>query len=448
MSTLSRRAFLGAAALAAQAATRPNIVFILIDDLRFNALHCTGHPFAETPHIDRLAQAGAIFNKAYVAIPLCSPSRASFLTGRYAHAHGVTHNGDSARLSHSLVTFPKLLQEAGYATAYIGKIHMGTDPSPRPGIDRWVSFRGQGIYNDPPLNVDGREVRATGYMTDILSGHAAEFIRRNHGGKPFCLTLAHKAVHGPFTPAERHKALYSNQPVTRGPNHEDTLQDKPAMIREVNGQPAVTPRGGTGDEVIRNQLRCLKSIDDGVGDILKALDETGQTANTLIVFTSDNGYFWGDHGLGDKRWAFEESIRIPMIAAWPGRIKPASTISQPVLSLDLAPTFLAAAGLTPPAAMHGRTLLPLFAGKTGGWRKTILTEYFAEKNFPKTPSWQAVQDARWKYVHYTDIENSDELYDLTADPHELRNRARDPKAARELARLKQELARQLDITRT
>ncbi|MBX6314203.1 MAG: sulfatase-like hydrolase/transferase, partial [Isosphaeraceae bacterium] len=199
---------------AAEAPARPNIVFILVDDLRWDALGCTGHPFAETPNIDRIAREGVNFRNAFVTTPLCSPSRASFLTGRYVHAHGVKGNGDNSALSHRLVTFPRLLHDAGYETAFIGKWHMGTDDSPRPGFDRWVSFKGQGQYNDPILNVDGEAKKVEGYMTDLLNDHAVAFLKRSHE-KPFLLYLSHKAVHGPFTPAERHKDLYADRTITR-----------------------------------------------------------------------------------------------------------------------------------------------------------------------------------------------------------------------------------------
>src|SRR5262249_15208952 len=200
---ISRRNFLASSAAALAGATAPpNIVFILMDDLRWDELGCTGHPFAKTPNIDRIAKEGANFRNFFVTLPLCSPSRASFLTGQYAHTHGVIDNTDHSPLSHRLVTFPRLLHDAGYDTAYIGKWHMGVDDSPRPGFDRWVSFKGQGVYIDPTLNTDGHAAKTNGYITDILNVAALDFVRAAHQ-KPFVLYLAHKAVHGPFTPAER-----------------------------------------------------------------------------------------------------------------------------------------------------------------------------------------------------------------------------------------------------
>ncbi len=443
---LTRRHVLASAAapLFAQA-SRPNLVFILIDDLRWDGLGCTGHPFVRTPHIDRIAREGARFTNSFVTTPLCSPSRGSYLTGQYVHTHGVRGNSDNAALSHKLVTFPRVLHDSGYETAYVGKWHMGMDDSPRPGFDRWVSFRGQGVFNDPPLNIDGQRVDAKGYMTDLLGGHAADFVRKDRS-KPFCLYLAHKAIHGPFTPAARHKDLFTGQEIRRAANTKDPLTDKPAMTRPVDGKPAVAPGGGSPDELIRNQMRCMSAVDDSVGAIMKALEDKGQLDNTMILFTSDNGYFWGEHGLGDKRWAFDESIRIPMLARYPKLVKAGTVIDGDALNIDVAPTMLDAAGVKAPAGVQGRSLLPLLGGRKTRWRSSFLSEYFAEPNFPRTPSWQAVRTAEWKYVHYTELQGMDELYDLKRDPGEMKNLAGDPAARGALARMQKELAVRLRET--
>src|SRR5262245_9361465 len=223
-STVAMTLLAMAARPTAQAADeKPNIVFILVDDLRWDALGCTGHPFAKTPNIDRIAKEGATFTNAFVTLPLCSPSRSSFLTGQYAHTTGVIDNTNHNALSHQLVTWPRLLHDKGYATAYVGKWHMGNDDAPRPGFDRWVSFKGQGAYPDPVINIDGKADKVTGYMTDVLNKHALEFVKQKHG-KPFALYLAHKAVHGPFTPAERHKELYRDDKVPHPPSFTDRLE--------------------------------------------------------------------------------------------------------------------------------------------------------------------------------------------------------------------------------
>jgi arylsulfatase A-like enzyme len=409
--------------------SRPNLLFILIDDLRYNAPGYAGHPFVKTPNIDRIAREGAIFENAFVTTPLCSPSRASFLTGRYVRSHKVLDNTDHNELSHQLITWPRLLHDAGYETGYAGKWHMGTDSTPRPGFDRWVSFKGQGVYNDPLLNIDGTESKHEGYITDILTGHAVEFIRKPRS-KPFVMYLAHKAVHGPFTPAERHKDLFANETITRTPNTQDNWDGKPALQRDVDGKPPV--KGvGSADELIRNQLRCLTAIDEGVGKILKTLEETGQMDNTFIVFTSDNGYFWGEHHLGDKRWAYEESLRIPMAMRYPKLIKAGSKVNQLVMNVDMAPTMLTLGGGKLPAELQGHSVLPLFKGQVKNWRTSFLSEYFMEKNFPRVPSWQAVRDDQWKYIHYTELNGADELYNLKKDPYEMQNLVHDAPAVLE-----------------
>lgn len=427
---------------AGEAPGRPNIVVVLVDDQRTGMLGCEGHPFSQTPEIDSVARAGAIIENAYVTTPLCSPARATFLTGLYVQKHGIRGNGPNGPLSRELITFPRVLHDSGYETAFVGKWHMGLDPEPRPGFDRWVSFRGQGVYTDPTLNVDGRSEARAGYITDIVSAEAAAFIRKPRT-KPFCLYLSHKSMHGPFTPAPRHENLYSDSPIVRGPGAADDLKDKPALTREVDGAPAVSAGGGSGDGLIRNQLRCLKSIDEGVGQVLQALRDSGDWKNTLVIYTSDNGYFWGEHGLGDKRWAFEESVRVPMIVQWPAVLRAGSRIRQPILNVDLAPSLLAAAGAAAPAPCHGRSFLPLLQGREVPWRDSFLMEYFAETRFRRTPDWQAVRMGDWKLVAYTSLQNMDELYNLAQDPHELKNRIKDAEAAPALAACRAELQKLL-----
>ena len=439
-----RQAFGIIAAPALMQAQQPkdNIVFIVIDDLKWNALSCLGHPWVKTPNIDRIAKEGANLKNSFVTTPLCSPSRASFLTGRYVHSHGITTNGNNNEASFKLNFSTVAMQQAGYETAHVGKIHMGNDSNPRPGFDYWVSFKGQGVYVDPPLNVDGKESKHEGYITDLLTDFSVKFIEKPRT-KPFLLYLAHKSVHGPFTPAERHKDLYKGESVTKNPSHADKFENKPVMTRLIDGAPAFDTNKWPNEEIALNQMRCLASIDEGVGRILDALKKTGKLDNTLIIFTSDNGYFWGEHHLGDKRWAYEDSIRIPMVARYPKWIKPGTSIDGMALNIDIAPTFLEMAGLPTPALMHGRSLGPLLRG-TKNWRKSFLAEYFEEKQNVRVPTWQAVRTERYKYVHYVDHGDFDELYDLKADPFELKNLFNDPRAKKVLTTLKAELA---DINR-
>ena len=428
--------------LAQGATSRPNILFLAIDDQN-DWIGCMGgHPQVKTPNIDRLAREGMMFRNAFVTTPLCSPARASFLTGQYARTHRVKGNGDNAALSHGLSSWPRLLHDSGYETAYVGKWHMGTDDSPRPGFDRWVSFRGQGQFDDPPLNIDGERLTRQGYMTDLLSDYSVEFLKKSRGGKPFCLYLAHKAVHGPFTPAARHAKLYSEQTIRRAASAQDSLDGKP-MLRRPLEQMGKKKGGGGGvgpsDEIILNQMRCLTSIDEGVGRILEALEQNKTLDRTLVLFTSDNGYFWGEHGLGDKRAAYEESIRIPMVARYPKLIRRGAKADEMALNIDIAPTMLEAAGVAVPKPVEGRSLVPVMQGKPRGWRTSFLSEYYMEQANARVASWEAVRTARWKYIRYFDLEGMDELYDLQSDPLELRNRIADGGASAELNRLRKEL---------
>lgn len=426
-------------------APRPNVVFILMDDLRWDEMGCAGHPFLKTPNIDRIAREGAFFRNAFATTPLCSPSRASFLTGRYPHAHGVTDNTDHDALSHRLVTFPRLLHDAGYVTAFFGKWHMGTDDSPRPGIDHWVGFKGQGDYIDPELNVDGKVEKAKGYATDLLNARAVEFIRRPHD-RPFLLYLSHKAVHpnlvqradgslsdpsaSTFVPAARHANLFSNETMLRRPNAlVDRVTGKPALERRIGNLPPLGRATGSSDDVIRGRLRSLMAAEEGVGDILRTLEERKLLDNTLVIFTSDHGYFYGEHGLSvERRLAYEEGIRIPLVMRYPPLIKAGKTVEPMVLSLDIAPTLLELGGAPIPPNIHGRSLVPLLNGSQPKLRDSFLIEYFSDTVFPRVHKmgYQAVRTGRWKYIHYSELNGMDELYDLQADPYEMRNRIGEP----------------------
>jgi N-acetylglucosamine-6-sulfatase len=444
---------------------RPNIVFILMDDLRWDELGCVGHPFVKTPNIDRLAREGALFRNAFATTPLCSPSRASILTGLYPHSHGVRDNTNNDALSHRLTTFLLLLQRAGYCTSFIGKWHMGTDDSPRPGIDHWVSFKGQGEYINPRLNVNGHAEQATGYATDILNERAIEFLRRPHE-RPFALYLSHKAVHpeleqrpdgtisdpsaSTFLPAQRHKNLYADAKVPRRPNALiDRLEGKPALLRSFDRLPPLSRATGTSDAVIRDRLRMLMAAEEGVGQILETLQATKQLDHTLIVFTSDHGYFYGEHGLSvERRLAYEEAARIPLLMRYPPLIRPGSVFDPFVLTIDLAPSFLQLAGVNPSTGCHGRSMVPFLKNEQTKLRDEFIIEYFSDKVFPRMErmGYQAVRTGRWKYIHYTDLRDMDELYDLQADPYEMRNRVDEPGSAEALAELKTTLQRLLSQT--
>ncbi len=457
-------AVVGRAGAEPEKTARPNVVFILMDDLRWDDLGCKGHPFVKTPKIDRIAREGALFRNAFATTPLCSPSRASFLTGLYPHVHGVLDNVDRSPLSHRLVTWPRLLHDAGYETGYVGKWHMGNDDTRRPGFDYWVSVKGQGTYTDPELNEDGKVAPVPGYVTDIFNDRAVAFLKRPHT-KPFLLYIAHKAVHpdlvqyddgrisdptaGNFVPAARHRDLYADKPVPRRPNVTDRLDGKPALRRRIEGVPPLGPETGTSDEQIRNRLRVLMAVEEGVGRILEALEQTGKLDDTLVIFTSDHGYFYGEHGLSvERRLAYEEAIRIPLLMRCPRLIRPGTEPSAMVLSLDVAPTMLELGGAPLPKGLHGRSLLPLLAGRTWPPRTSFLIEYFSATDivFPRLRqmAYQAVRTDRWKYINYTRLAGMDELYDLESDPFEVRNLIAEPPAQATLKQMRADLIRLLD----
>jgi N-acetylglucosamine-6-sulfatase len=324
-------------------------------------------------------------------------------------------------------TFPAILEDAGYDTAFIGKWHMGDDDTPRPGFTHWISFAGQGRYADPELNINGRRVQASGHLTDVLVGYADDFVRTAaRGSRPFFLYLSHKAVHEPGDPPRRHRGTYNGARVPCSPGCDDTLEGKRALTREVPGTEPPRPGGGPLDANIRGRHRRLLAVDDGVWRLRRTLEEEGVLDQTMIVFTSDNGYFHREHAIGDKRWAYEEALRIPLIVRYPPRVRRHTRIGELVLNVDLAPTLVELAGAPVPAGMHGRSLLPLLSasrGDTTGWRGEFVAEYFNELG-SRVPRWEAIRTARFKYIRYPELGRLfDELYDLTADPYELTNLA-------------------------
>jgi N-acetylglucosamine-6-sulfatase len=415
---------------------RPNIVFVITDDLRYDGLSSTGHPFARTPHIDRIAREGVKFNNFFCTTPLCSPSRASFLTGLYAHTHQIVNNDNQglADLSHRLPTFPRILYNADYETAFIGKWHMGFDDTVRPGFEHWIGFRAQGLYENCVLNINGERRQVRGYTTDFLNEYAVQFIERPHR-RPFVLYLGHKAPHYPYLPAAGYDQLYKEDRYKAPPVAANDVERKPALHNKyppvdrlhamgATPEPQESRRGRPSDpsDIVRDQARCVASVDDGMGMIFDALERTGELDNTIVIFTGDNGYLMGEHGLfDDKRWAYEPSIRLPLLMRYPKLIKPGSERNQSVLNIDIAPTLLDLAGVTPYSKMQGKSLLPVFGDADAPLRDSFLCEFFQERYGPQVQDWQCVRGKRWKYIHYPTLNGMDELYDLKADPGEEAN---------------------------
>jgi len=416
---------------------------VLVDDLRWDALSCMGHPYVKTPHIDKLRSRGALFQNAFVTTSICCPSRATFLTGVYAHQHGVIDNETSEYNPDVTPPVTKYLQQAGYQTAMIGKWHMGKTAAPRRYFDHWVSFKGQGKYHDPLFNINGEIVQDKGYTTDILTDRAIGFIEKQPKDKPYFLMLSHKAVHEPFQPPPRHQNAFGAATVELEPRSwSDDLKNKPAWQRLQKGQDlrwkwrtsqiekisipeAIEPAPWPNQTKGVDQFRCVAAVDDGVGRIMAVLRKRGTLDNTLIVFTSDNGYFHHEHRRWDKRLAYEESARIPMVMALPGKIEPNSTVTQLVSNLDFAPTVLAYAGRPIPDQMQGLSLKTLFEQASSKWRDSVFYEYWVDL-VHDIPSMVAVRTAQHKLIHYPELSDVDELYDMSSDPHELENLAVDP----------------------
>lgn len=433
------------------AAERPNVVVILTDDQRANALSCAGHPHLKTPHIDRLAAEGFHFTRAFCTTSLCSPSRASILSGLYAHTHRVVNN--FTEYPEDLPSFPRQLQAAGYATAYLGKWHMGEEnDNKRPGFDYFVTHKGQGKYYDTEFNVDGERRVIPGYYTHVVTDLALDWLRkRPQADQPFLLMIGHKAPHSFYVPEPKYAHEF-DQVEVKYPASAFQLDDKPAWFRQrldtwhgIYG-PLFDFRKKFPDRnpaavadfaaMTRAYWATLRSVDDSVGRIYQALADASLLDNTLIVYLGDNGLLNGEHGMVDKRTMHEPSIRVPLIARCPrnsGCQPVGRQIPSMVLHVDVAPTILEFCGLPPLAKSHGRSWKPLLAqdAPAVAWRDAWHYEYNYEKQFPYTPNVRGVRTDRWKYIRYPHGDGGPdrheaELYDLQADPEEARNLARDP----------------------
>ena len=415
-----------------------NIILILVDDLRFDGMGFLQEQL-QTPHIDALARRGAYFPNAVVTTSLCSPSRATILTGQTTRNHRVVDNNNSSE--EGLVFFPTHLQASGYQTGFFGKWHMGnaTD-APRDGFDRWVSFAGQGFYHPVagpsgrvnPINVDGRHVDQQGYITDELTDYLLDWLAEGRdASKPFFAYLSHKAVHSDAEPAPRHRGQYRDidfalpETVAITQAH---LDGKPMWVKNQRNSWHGIDFFYASDRRMQDYLKdyygALSAVDDSLGRIWAHLEAQGIEDETLVVFTSDNGFLIGDHGLIDKRNAYQGSVRVPMLVAAPGLVPAGVTHDARIRNLDLAPTFLDVAGLEPPAHFEGKSFLPVATGELtlDEWGEPdFVYEYFWEWTFPMTPTTYAIQRGPLKYIQYHGIWDIEELYDVDADPLEERN---------------------------
>jgi arylsulfatase A-like enzyme len=456
-------------------ADRPSIVFILSDDHAHNALGIAGHPHLKTPNLDRLAREGAWFRQAAVVTPLCAPSRAAFLTGQYGHTSGFRTN-NMPWPERFPPSFLSVAREAGYRTAFIGKKHIYNTDEPLPGIDRWVSFVNQGWFVNPEMNIDGERRKLTGANGDLLTDFAGDFIRANRHG-PLAMVVAYKEGHSQQTAPPRFDAMFEDVPIALPSTWNEDKSTKPAFfVRQPNipdsGFAEPNPRGNQPpDQTLRDQLavrkirnyyRCIAALDDYVGRIRQALEETGRLDNTILVFAGDNGYFLGDHGRFEKMTPHEESVRIPLLMRFPAAIPPATVSDDPVLNIDLAPTLYDLAGLKGPSAIDGRSVRPIFEGKgrARSWRQETYLEWQGAQGriepgtagyifrpepprpgpaaAPPIPTWRALRTRDYKYAVYLNGDLS-ELYDLRSDPRETRNLINEPGAQKRASALHRRL---------
>ena len=463
----------------AQETRRPNIVFLFTDDHAAHAMSCYGSKINKTPNLDRIAKEGMRFDNCFATNALCGPSRAVILTGKYSHLNGFLQNGD--RFDGSQQTFPKLLQKAGYQTAIVGKWHLESQPT---GFDYWEILRGQGPYYNPPMIKNGQAAKHTGYTTDIITDLTLDWLKNQRDpSKPFMLMCQHKAPHRNWQPGPKHLTMYDDVTIPEPGNLFDDYETRGTAAKTQKMEVAsdlndndlkLTPPRGlteeqlaawndaygpkneafrkanlTGEELVRwkyqryikDYLRCVASVDDNVGRLLDYLDQAGLADDTVVIYSSDQGFFLGDHGWFDKRFMYEESLRMPFVVRWPGVIKPGSVNNDLVSNLDFAETFLEIAGVSVPEDMQGQSLVSLFKGQTPeDWRKSYYYHYYEFPGAHSVRRHYGVRTDRHKLIHFYN-ENEWELYDLKQDPREMRNIHDAEGSEKIVAELKQELGR-------
>jgi len=440
-----------------------NVIFILSDDHRYDfmSFHTNAPGFLETPNFDRLAREGAHLANAFVSTSLCSPSRATILTGQYMHHHQVVDN--QRPVPAGTIYFPQYLRKAGIRTAFVGKWHMGHDSDePQPGFDHWASFRGQGSYVDQEINLNGERRLFHGYNSDILTDLALQWMRTFPMGEDrFFLYLSYKAPHYPFQPAPRHQGRYRGKKISYPEtmaNTERNYETQPRWVRERRYSIHGIDHMETGafdqdpvpdfDELYWSYAEAVHSLDENIGRVLDFLDLSGLATNTLVLYMGDNGFHLGEHGFYDKRDAYETSLRVPMLARLPGTVRSGSRIDAMVQNIDVAPTVLEALGVPVPVEAHmdGRSFVPLFGGVSVPWRDHILYEYHWEWNFPATPTLLAIRTDRYKYVYHHGIWDVDAFFDLATDPIERHNLIRVPAYQAQIGSLRTQLFREMELS--
>lgn len=468
---------------AAFAQDRPNILFIFCDDHATQAISAYGHELKlnNTPHIDSLARDGMLFKRCYVTNSICAPARAVILTGKYSHLNGQRTNKDT--FDGSQQTVPKLLQKSGYQTAIVGKWHLKSTPT---GFDHFEVLKGQGQYYNPNLFTNGEMVNHVGYTTDIIVEQAIRWMKEDRDpDKPFLLMCQHKAPHGRWEPAIRHLDLYADEEVPMPANFFDNYENRsdapkqhkmgiadhmgdhrlmfkysskhtPEQLKALDAY--YKPRNEAyhaanleGKEraswhyqrYIKNYLRCVQAVDDGVGSLLSYLDESGLAENTVVIYHSDQGFYLGEHGWFDKRWMYEESLRSPLLVRWPGVVKPGTVNDTEIVSnVDMAETWLEIAGAQIPGDMQGHSFVPLLKGqKVAGWRETFYYHYY-ESGGHGVPIHSGVTDGRYKLIHFKDKDlDAWEFYDRERDPNEMKSEHANPEYAGKIRELEEEITR-------
>ncbi len=444
---------LAAAPLSAADTMRPNILYIMADDHAAQAISAYGSRLNTTPHIDRLAREGMRFSRCFVTNSICTPSRAAILTGQYAHINGVpVFNPIDPRRP----TLAKYLQAAGYHTGIVGKWHLGSDPV---GFDSWTILPGQGVYNDPTFLTPAGRSKHRGYVSDLITEFALQFLKNRPLDKPFFLMCHHKAPHRPWVPDPKYAKKWENVTVPEPLTFDDDYRTRSDAAREATMRidrdltrtdlKADPPGGLNASELKRwkyqrflhDYLACVDSVDDSVGQLLDYLDKSGLAGSTIVVYTSDQGFFLGEHDWFDKRFMYEESLTMPLLVRWPGQVKAGSVNRDMVLNVDFAPTLLDAAGQRVPADMQGRTFLPLLRGETlRDWRTSMYYRYYHYPQDHRVQPHYGVRTERYKLIYFNKI-NQWELYDLQEDPHELNNLYTDRARAETVRQLKDELSR-------
>jgi arylsulfatase A-like enzyme len=477
--------FASATALSA-ADKRPNILFVFSDDHAYQSISAYGSKINETPNIDRLAREGMRFDNCYVTNSICGPCRAVILTGKHSHLNGFLQNGN--RFDGSQQTFPKLLQKVGYQTAMIGKWHLASAPT---GFDYYHVLKGQGPYYNPPMIENGENVKHTGYTTEIITDLALDWLQKERSAdKPFILMYQNKAPHRNWQPGPKYLTMYDDITIPEPDTLFDDYEGRGTAARtqdmtikktmnandlKLNAPGNLTPEQRKawdaaygpkneafrkanlqGKELIRwkyqryikDYLRCIAAVDDNLGRVLDYLDKSGLAENTVVIYSSDQGFYLGEHGWFDKRWMYEESLRTPLLVRWPGKVKPGSECDAIVSNLDFAETFLDIAGAPIPSDMQGRSLVPLLEGKTpADWRTTFYYHYYEFPGAHAVRRHYGVADGRYKLMHFyphpKDKNPIDEweLYDLKSDPQEMKSVYGDPAVAEVQKRLTDELGR-------